>query len=315
MKVIVTGGAGFVGSHLVRRLRAMGDEVAVIDLGLLPSYGRWLGSRDPSVKSFRVDVTNSEDMADVFRIVQPDLVYHLAAESHVDHSIRSPEEAFTVNAVGTHITAQLCVKHDAPMVYCSTDEVYGDSCLSLGRLNVEDDPVEPSSPYSAGKAAGEMAVRSMVRTFGLRASITRACNAYGPGQEDTKLVPLAIKLLNAGQPVSIHGTGMQIRQWIHVDDFVSGLLMAADHAVRSPHLGVFNLAGPARCSVISLVRALADAMNVSFDPVVFVADRRGQDAAYGIVGKTAEKHGFKAIRSIKTSAELHALIDAYTAVH
>jgi dTDP-glucose 4,6-dehydratase len=219
------------------------------------------------------------------------------------------------NAVGTQVVAHACAEAGVPMVYCSTDEVYGDAWEedTTIRPRTEDDPLLPSSPYSAGKAAGEMAVRAAARSMGLRYAITRGCNAFGPGQGGDKLIPIACELLQSGRSVPLHGGGSQIRQWIHVSEFAAMLLSVADGLVEgSVHNGTFNLAGPTSCSVRDLVAVLAKVCERGPDAMEAAPDRPGQDRAYAISGAHLEQAlGQRAKRSILSLSELLALLDHY----
>lgn len=317
MRAIITGGCGFVGQHLVARLVRDGVSVVVLD-----ALTRAASGRDKVSGLARLVVGDVADARAVDAALalagRPTVVYHLAAESHVDESLRHPGPAMRANGEGTLTVALACARAGVPLVYCSTDEVYGDA---EGRVRGfdEDDPPAPSSPYAAGKVAGEMAVRAAVRSYGLRAVITRGSNAFGPGQCPEKLVPIACRLLQRGEPVPLHGGGDQVRQWLHVEDFVDGLCAAAwslkvDAACRTGvPLRVFNLAGPRRCSVRELVGALAREAG-SAHTGVEVPDRPGQDRAYWVSGaRTCAALNFRPKRDILAPAEIRALLEAYPA--
>ncbi len=291
VKVLVTGAAGFVGRHLVRYLVVRGFEVWGLDLQTRAATG-WDEVRELCQSSGGVllhgDVRDPEHVQ--FR-AKFRHVFHLAAESHVDESLRDPQGAFSTNAVGTSLVAAECTRRGASLCYVSTDEVYGDRYGEVFSCAREDAAIHPSSPYSAGKAAGEMAVHGFVRSFGLEAVIVRGSNAFGPGQYAEKLVPIACRLLNAGERVPLHGGGKQIRQFLHVEEFAEGIALAGLGLWRSSVPGlspmpiVLNLAGPRRCSVRELVRHLANRLlwNPDLPYVSIVADRPGQDRVYGVV--------------------------------
>lgn len=317
MRVLVTGGCGFVGQHTVQAYVDGGHEVFVLDALTRAATGRdrvleiigeerLIGGR----------VEEPLQVAAAMRKATPDLVLHLAAESHVDESLERPAHAMHVNAVGTMVVAMACAKADTPLVYCSTDEVYGDLFGTRWSAGAhEGAPLAPSSPYSAGKAAGEHAVHAVARSFGLRAVITRACNAFGPGQLGEKLVPIACRLLQQGKQVPIHGEGEQVRQWIHVEEFAEGLLLAGRRAqglCREDSVQAFNLAGPDRMSVRALVDRLARVAGTEGPPCLFGADRPGQDRLYALDGTRAEAGlGFRPKRHITDAHELQALLDCY----
>jgi len=317
MKAIVTGACGFIGHHLTRSLLDNGVDVVGVDLRTYAASAwsqvdGWLAGQ-----LYLVDVCHAETMASLVKRFRPDVVFHLAAESHVDASLQDPAEAMRVNAVGTQVVGSVCASLDVPLVYCSTDEVYGD-VWGRPRASVESDALHPSSPYSAGKAAGEMALWALARSFGLRAVITRGCNAYGPGQYPEKLIPIACRLLQRGLPVGLHGGGHQVRQWVHVDEFVVGLRRAGEYLLRGEQptgelVPTFNIAGPSRLSVLALVYALADHLGVDRgDAVLKVADRPGQDRAYWVDGaKSARLLGLTP--QLRVLDDVGALLEAYPA--
>lgn len=317
MHVLVTGGAGFIGTRLVERLVANGDEVFVLDARHAPATG-W----DRCVELLgedRVllgDVSSALSVGAAMRRACPDVVLHLAAQSHVDESIADPTSTITANALGTHVVALACSRRDVPLVYCSTDEVYGDA---HGRAvaSREHDALEPSSPYSASKASGELLVRAVSRTYGLRFAITRGTNAFGPGQYAQKLVPIACRLLTQSHRVPLHGGGEQIRQWVHVDEFAQCLELAARALVANDERVVgaaLNIAGPVRCSVRELVELLAERVGVpTHEAHETVADRPGGDVEYNVDGSLArDVLGFEATREITDSNELDELLEAYS---
>lgn len=321
-RVLVTGGAGFIGSHLVERLVAGGAEVVVLDARTRAAVNYdlvWSTVAGVVVGDVRDYATVDLCAGDV------DLVFHLAAESHVDASLADPGEAFSTNAVGTQNVALACVRHGVPLVYCSTDEVYGDLVdtpwATSGAVELVT-PLAPSSPYSAGKAAGEMAVWAACRSLGLRAVVTRGSNAFGPRQVPEKLVPIAVRTLLAGRPVPVHGGGRQVRQWVHVAEFAEALDLAGRLALDLPvgRVECLNVAGPSRLSVVSLVRRLAEQVPtalpdrgpVSLPHVVAVPDRPGQDRCYHVSGERARVLlGFEATRSVESADELRQLVRDY----
>ena len=317
LRVLVTGGAGFIGTRLVERLVENGDEVFVLDARQAPAIG-WdrcveLLGRERVLLG---DVSSPVSVSGAIYLAAPDVVLHLAAQSHVDASISDPAATILTNALGTHFVAMTCARSQIPLVYCSTDEVYGDA---HGRdvASREHDALEPSSPYSASKASGELLVRAVSRTYGLRFAITRGTNAFGTGQYGQKLVPIACRLLTQSHRVPLHGGGEQIRQWVHVDEFAQCLELAARALVANDERVVgaaLNIAGPVRCSVRELVELLAERVGVpTHEAHETVADRPGGDVEYSVDGSLArDVLGFEATRKITDSNELDELLAAYS---
>ena len=325
MKIIVTGGAGFIGHHLVDLLVSSNDfgesvEVFVIDKCTYAAT-KWRFVNDLVGKRNCIvgDVCDYKEMSLLFDSISPDLVFHLAAESHVDRSLQEPGLAMFVNAVGTQNVAELCARTGTPLVYCSTDEVYGDLYgTKYDRLGAPvDAPLNPSSPYSAGKAAGEMAVRAVARSFGLNAAITRGCNAWGFGQFPEKLIPIACQRLANGEGVPLHGGGAQIRQWVHVTEFARTLSEVGQMLLLPPsspdNVLTVNIWGPERVSVRDLVLAIARVAGVpEKDACITVSDRPGQDRSYGLdTGSARWMLKTVASRSILDTDEIISLLEHY----
>lgn len=307
----VTGGAGFIGSHLIGMLEFPDAARPWVYDARTYAASAWDDVHEVvGERLIQGDVRDPASLADALDVARPSVVYHLAAESHVDRSLEEPDLAFAVNALGTMVVARLCAERDIPLVYCSTDEVYGDLHATVwadGGAVEHQTPVNPSSPYSAGKAAGEDAVRAVARSYGLRAVITRGSNAYGPGQYPEKLVPILCRCLTAGQTVPLHGGGEQVRQWVHVEEFARVLVAAGRHAEDMPHTGVvpvFNIAGPQVLSVRQLAAMVA--RTAGTDPALLrpSADRPGQDRVYRVSGdKTARMLNERPCRCITSDIE------------
>lgn len=318
MNVLVTGGCGFIGQELVRQLveRYGAAAVWVLDARTRAATG-WYRVQKLGVRVERGDVQDAELVHRLLQLQVPDVVVHCAAQSHVDASLQEPSATWLVNAIGTQVVAEACTVWGVPLVYCSTDEVYGSTPVDEeGKTKPvrEDAPLNPSSPYSASKAAGEHAVRSMGHSAGLVYAITRGSNAWGPCQLGEKLVPLACSLLQQGSPVPLHGGGDQLRQWVHVAEFADALhTVAAALTVGKGAGQTFNIAGPELMSVRQLVLALAAQAGVPEALAVWASeDRPGQDGAYHVSGD-ALRHamGWLASRKISDPAELAGLLEHY----
>lgn len=310
--VVVTGAAGFIGQHLVSQLRADGIPVIGYDARTRAATG-WDACLAAGAEMVLGDVLDAPAFARLLARVRPAVVYHLAAESHVCASLEAPVASFRVNAEGTHAVALTCAKQRVPLLYVSTDEVYGDVEGLAPR--VETSPLYPSSPYSAGKAAGEMAVHAAVRSFGLVAGIVRPSNAWGPGQYPEKLVPIACRLIRQGRVVPLHGGGNQVRQWIHVAELAAGIRAAGWRLIEQDQrpIEIHNLAGTVLATVRQVVEQIAVVAGV--DPVDATnptADRPGQDLRYDASGWRAfTSFGFAPERNILDEGELRVLLAAY----
>jgi dTDP-glucose 4,6-dehydratase len=298
MKVIVTGGAGFIGSAVVRQLIADGAQVVNLDkltyAGNLESLAAVAGS--PRYKFVQRDICDRAGVAALLDTEQPDAIMHLAAESHVDRSIDGPAVFVQTNVVGTSVMLETALaywrglggarKDRFRFHHISTDEVYG----SLGPTGLfrEDSPYAPNSPYSASKAGSDHLVRAWHHTYGFPALITNCSNNYGPYHFPEKLIPLTIVRGVTGQAMPVYGKGDNVRDWLHVEDHVRGLVAVL---TRGRPGAVYNIGGNAERSNIEVVRAicaLLDEMlpDSSHRPhaelIRFAADRPGHDARYAI---------------------------------
>lgn len=313
MRALLTGPAGFVGQHLTHELAFRGDTLWGVDLRTYAATA-WDEVNDVmSGRLHRGDVCDAEQLRWLLDKSRPDIVYHLAAESHVDASLKDPTLAMRVNGVGTLAVAMACAEYGVPLLYCSTDEVYGDVAGTPWETYgaSEDVLLSPSSPYSAGKAAGEHAVRAVVRSFGLQARITRGCNAWGLGQYPEKLVPIACKLAQQNKRIPLHGGGQQRRQWVHVEEFAHALaIVGRDMVGSSQQFNVYNIAGPVLETVETTVSRI---VSVAGAGEAYVAgERPGQDMAYHVSGeKMREDLGFVATRRIDDYDEVVRLIAEY----
>jgi dTDP-glucose 4,6-dehydratase len=297
VKIIVTGGAGFIGSALCRYL--IGDVgVSVLNIDKL-TYAANLRSLDPIAKDpryhfLKADICDFETVSQAFDEFQPDAVVHLAAESHVDRSITGSADFIQTNICGTHALLEAARRYWESLrglrqksfrfLHVSTDEVYG----SLGRdgLFREDTPYDPSSPYSASKAASDHLVLAWHRTYGLPTLISNCSNNYGPYHFPEKLIPLAILNAIEGKPLPVYGDGSNVRDWLYVDDHARALFLVL---TRGRLAEKYNIGGRNERSNLDLVKqlcALLDERLPAGAPherlVTFVADRPGHDHRYAI---------------------------------
>ena len=295
MKLLVTGGCGFIGSAVVRLAIARGHEV--VNLDALSYAGRPENvaevAQDPAYAFERADIRDRAALDRVFAAHAPDAVMHLAAESHVDRSIDGPGAFVETNVSGTYNLLEAAraywVRHGKPerfrFHHISTDEVYG-SLGPEGRFT-EDTPYDPRSPYSASKAASDHLVRSWFHTYGLPVVMTNCSNNFGPFQHPEKLVPMVILKALAGEPLPIYGTGANVRDWLFVEDHADALLLA----LESGQVGrSYNVGAGAERANIDMVRALCAILDdrcpraggPHAELITFVPDRPGHDARYAI---------------------------------
>jgi dTDP-glucose 4,6-dehydratase len=283
VKVLVTGGAGFIGSHYVRALLAdaypgtAGARVTVLDR---LTYSGNRANLAPVAGSGRLRFVVGDicDATLVDRVMAgQDLVVHFAAESHVDRSIAGAAPFVTTNVVGTQVLLDAALRHDvARFVHVSTDEVYGS--IEIGAWS-EDQPVAPRSPYSAAKAGSDLLALAYHRTHGAPVVVTRCSNNYGPYQFPEKVVPLFVTNLLDGRPVPLYGDGGNVRDWLHVDDHCTGIALVADGGRPGE---VYHIGGGTELTNKELTARLLEACGAGWEMVEYVPDRKGHDRRYAL---------------------------------
>ncbi len=273
MRVLVTGGAGFIGSQFARRLAAAGEDVVVLDK--LTYAGNRANLEGVEHEFHEGDIADPDAVAAAAAGV--DAIVNFAAETHVDRSILGPAEFILTDVLGTQVLLDHARAHGIRHLQVSTDEVYGD--IPPGAPGcTEEAPLRPSSPYSASKAGGDLQVLAYARTYGTDALITRGANTYGPRQYPEKFLPLFVTNAFDGEPLPVYGDGKQRREWLHVDDHCA----AIEVALREGKAGeVYNVGGQERENM-EVVRRILDLTGASPDLVRHVADRPGHDRRYAI---------------------------------
>jgi dTDP-glucose 4,6-dehydratase len=293
MKILVTGGAGFIGSHYVRTLlqgNYPGFEHAQVTVLDKLTYAGNQANLEPVATSpgfsfVRGDICDAALLTAV--VPGHDAVINFAAETHVDRSIAGAAEFVTSNAVGVQVLLQACLDADVPrFVQVSTDEVYGS--VDHGSWK-EDAPLAPNSPYAAAKAGGDLLARAYARTHGLNVSITRCCNNYGPYQHPEKVIPLFVTNLLDGLKVPLYGDGQNVRGWVHVDDHCRGIQLVLE---RGEPGGVYHINGDAELTNIELARALLGCCGADWEMVAHVEDRKGHDRRYSLDDSLLRSMGF-----------------------
>lgn len=276
MRLLVTGGAGFVGASFVRHAERAGHLVTVVDN---LSAGLEENLAGTVARFIKADISKPGSLAirDTF-----DAVVHMAAESHVDRSIEDPRDFVTSNVMGTLQVLEFVKSCKIPrLLQISTDEVYGS--IEEGAWT-ERAPLAPRSPYSASKAGGDLLALSYVETYGLDVVITRCSNNYGPRQLPEKVIPRFVLALSEGKNVPLYGDGLHVRDWLHVDDHCRALLLALEHG-RSGR--VYNIGGGTSLTNFDLTQRILKEMGVAEDRIDYVEDRRGHDRRYAVVWERA----------------------------
>ncbi|MFI6458126.1 dTDP-glucose 4,6-dehydratase [Streptosporangium amethystogenes] len=288
MRILVTGGAGFIGSHFVRTTRDA--RITVLDrLTYAADLANLEGVPHDLVQG---DICDAELLSRV--VPGHDVVINFAAESHVDRSIEGAGEFVRTNVLGTQTLMQACLDAGTPrVVQVSTDEVYGS--IETGSWD-EDAPLRPRSPYAAAKAGGDMIARAYAITHGLPVSITRCGNNYGPYQFPEKVIPLFVTNLLEGKKVPLYGDGGNIRDWIHVDDHCRGIRLVAEQGEPGE---VYHIAGTAELTNLELTQRLLDALEADWTMVERVTDRKGHDRRYSLDDTRLRALGYRPLTAFE----------------
>lgn len=273
MRVLVTGGCGFIGSHFVKRLVAAGEQVVVLDKLTYAGNPRNLDS-----VGCELVVGDIADRDAVFAAADGcDAIVNFAAETHVDRSILAAAEFIKTDVYGTYVLLEWAKERGGRLVHVSTDEVYGD--IEPGSSAREDAPLRPSSPYSASKAGGDLQVLAYVRTFGVDACITRGSNTYGPNQYPEKLIPLFVTNALDGEPLPLYGDGRQTRDWLHVDDHCSAIELVLRCGVGGE---VYNVGAGEERENLDVAHRILELTGASPSLLRHVEDRPGHDRRYSL---------------------------------
>ena len=286
MRVLVTGGAGFIGSNFVRRTLEKRPEVEIVVLDALTYAGELANLEGHEGNVLDTDLLDS-------LVSNVNLVVHFAAETHNDNSLKFAKPFIETNVMGTFEIIQTCVKHDVRLHHISTDEVFGDLPLDSAERFTPDTSYNPSSPYSSSKAASDMLVRAWGRSFGLKATISNCSNNFGPYQHQEKLIPRMIGLIASEQKPQLYGNGQNVRDWIHVDDHNDGVWTIIDKG----QIGKTYLLGASNeRSNLQVVEFLLDYFDKPADWVEFIDDRPGHDLRYAIdASKTIKELGWNPV--------------------
>ena len=285
MKMFITGGAGFIGSNFIFYMRKTHPDYDLVCLDKLTYAGNLETlapvMNDPKFRFVRIDIADRKAVYDLFEAEKPDVVVNFAAESHVDRSIENPSVFLETNVMGTQVLLDACRIFGVKRFHqVSTDEVYGD--LPLDRPDLfftEQTPIHTSSPYSASKASADLLCNAYHRTYGMPITISRCSNNYGPYQFPEKLIPLMIANCTAGKPLPVYGQGLNVRDWLYVEDHCS----AIDLILQGGKEGqVYNIGGHNEMRNIDIVKLIVHALGKSEDLITYVTDRKGHDMRYAI---------------------------------
>lgn len=285
MTIIITGGAGFIGSNFVYYMLDKYPNYRIVCIDCLTYAGNLStlkeALKNPRFRFCKVNICDREAVYSLFEEERPDMVINFAAESHVDRSIENPEIFLDTNIKGTAVMMDACRKYGITRYHqVSTDEVYGD--LPLDRLDLfftEDTPIHTSSPYSSSKAAADLLALAYYRTYGLPVTISRCSNNYGPYHFPEKLIPLMIANALADKPLPVYGEGLNVRDWLYVKDHCK----AIDLIIHKGRVGeIYNIGGHNEMKNIDIVKIILKELGKPESLITYVADRKGHDMRYAI---------------------------------
>lgn len=290
MQLLVTGGCGFIGTNFIRYILNEFQDALIVNLDKLTYAGNPANLADIQTTTQQYifihgDIGNTALVHHIIQTYSFDAIINFAAESHVDRSITDATPFITTNVLGTQILLDAARLLSIPkFIHISTDEVYG--TLGAEGTFSETTPLAPNSPYSASKASADMLVRAAHNTYGMDTIITRCSNNYGPYQFPEKLIPLMIHRALIDEPLPIYGDGMQIRDWIHVDDHCRGILLALQKGKPG---AVYNFGGSAEQTNLSVVKEILTLLNKPENLIRYVQDRPGHDRRYAMNFSKAQK--------------------------
>ncbi|WP_281863131.1 dTDP-glucose 4,6-dehydratase [Planomicrobium okeanokoites] len=301
-KILVTGGAGFIGGNFVQFMVEKYPHYDIYNLDLLTYAGDLTKHRDIEKKDnyhfIKADIVNSDEMTSLFEKEKFNYVIHFAAESHVDRSITDPNIFVQTNIVGTQalLNASKLIGI-SKFVHVSTDEVYGELDFNPSTFFTEDTPLQPNSPYSASKASSDLLVRAYYETYGLPINITRCSNNYGPYHFPEKLIPLTISRVLNDQKIPVYGDGENIRDWLHVYDHCAAIDLVLHEGVNGE---IYNVGGHNERTNLEVVQTIIRALGKSNELIEFVTDRPGHDKRYAIDPSKLGELGWKPTYTFET---------------
>ncbi|MCK5466182.1 dTDP-glucose 4,6-dehydratase [Candidatus Parcubacteria bacterium] len=292
MKLLITGGAGFIGSNFIHYILGKYPDYKIVNLDKLTYCGNLDNLKEvennPNYKFIKGDICDKEKVTEIFENEKPDFIIHFAAETHVDRSILDPYAFIKTNVLGTHILLETAKKFGIErFLHISTDETYGS--IENGKFK-EEDILMPNSPYSASKASSDLLARSYFKTFSLPIIITRSSNNYGPYEYPEKVIPLFISNILEGKKVPLYGTGKNIRDWIFVLDNCEGI----DTVLHNGEIGeIYNIGGGNEKTNLELTKIILNELGKDESQIEYVEDRLGHDFRYALDIEKAKKIGWE----------------------
>jgi dTDP-glucose 4,6-dehydratase len=291
--IIVTGGLGFIGSNLVNILNKKKFFIINIDKVTYASNFKNISSNIKNYKFYKQDINNKNFIKEILDKYNPSLLFNLAAETHVDRSIDGPKKFINsnINGVFNLLEAIRKYKKKIKLIHVSTDEVYGD--IIKGKSSKETDSYNPSSPYSASKASGDLLIKSYIRTYKMPAIITNCCNNFGPNQYPEKLIPTIIHKIIKKKSIPIYGNGKNIREWIHVEDHCKALIKISEKGILGEN---YNIGSGIELNNINIVKKIISSFReidtnlANKAKFVFVKDRPGHDLRYSLNSSKIKRH-------------------------
>ncbi|MBM3251216.1 MAG: dTDP-glucose 4,6-dehydratase [Candidatus Omnitrophica bacterium] len=298
-KVLITGGAGFIGSAFTRLAVKRGYRAIVLDKLTYAGDLTRLKEIEGRYKFYRADISCPKQIAGIFKKESPKIIVNFAAESHVDRSILDAGPFIKTNILGTQVLLDAARRYKVGrFIHISTDEIYGETIK--GKFS-EDSPLKPNSPYAASKAAGDLLIKSYIRTYGFPAIIVRPSNNYGPWQYPEKLLPLAILKILRNEKIPIYGKGRNTREWLYVTDCARGILSIMERARLG---GIYNLGSGAERKNIDIISAILKIFRKGRRYIKFVKDRPGHDLRYRLDSeKVFKETGWQPEISLKNGLE------------
>lgn len=308
---LVTGGCGFIGSYLCKKLKKRGYNVICIDkLSYATKYSRNFAKYD---MLYTVDLQDFDTLNNVIKNIYEiekyhiNVIFHLAAESHVDNSINSPKDFTTNNIVSTINILEIAKQYSIPFVNISTDEVYGTLLKGQNFGWSEFCTIDPTSPYSASKASSDLICLSYFKTYNMDIKITRCCNNFGSGQHIEKLIPKSIITSIEENKIYIYGDGENIREWIHVDDHCEGIILVYEKGVSGE---IYNIGSDNSLSNNGIAKIIQNQINADIE-IEYIADRKAHDFKYMLNSSKIKKLGFIAKKSILNLNEWNKMVSYY----